>query len=231
MEKIIEIIFLSILYLMFLIAYIGVISDILPKHLLRITYDTGDKLGRGLKKMVYPDGRAVVYEPHPSVRKYISKYLLFTMDGYKYLQSKIEDGVRSYTADIVCFDNRNRVIDVLEIHESAGTPDGNSARLHHKTSYVAYILTSVNGMSLDAGYMTTKLFYLPIYLGVFAAATFIQFIFTVFSANKISVLLENGPIFDISNAFFILPSIGIAALCLCVTLAMRKRKGVKVVLR
>lgn len=231
MEAIIEIVFYSILYLVLLTAYIGSISDIIPKYLLKVTYNTEDKLGRGLKKMVYPDGRAVVYEPHPSIRKYINKYLLFTVNGYKYIQSKIGDGVRSYTADIVCFDNRNRIIDALEIHESVGTSLGNSARLHHKTSHVAYILTSVNGISLQTKYMTVKLFYLPIYLGVFTVATFTQFVLSVFTMNKISMLLDNGPLINTGYAFFILPSIAIAALCLCVTLAMRGRKGVKVVLK
>ena len=149
MEKIIEITFLAILYVLSFGVSMWLIANHIPKHVMKIGYSVSDKLGRGLKKIVYPDGRAVVYEPHPAVRKYVNKYLLFTMDGYKYLQSKVGAGVKSYTASIVVFDNRNRVIDNFDISEVVGSSLTHPVRLHHKTSHVAYVLTSVNGKALD----------------------------------------------------------------------------------
>ena len=230
METIIEIIFLSILYLLSLTLCVGLIADIIPRYLFKIEYSVGAKLGRGLKKITYPGGRAVAYEPHPAVRKYVNKYLLFTMDGYKYVQLKIGAGVNRYTADLICFDSRNKVIDVLDITENLAGELSRPTRLHHKTSHVALVLTSVNGKLLPkTGYMTLKLSGAPLYLGAVALTVFLQFVHAVSTVNSISFMLGGSRVFEIGYAFFILPSVVIGFAVLAVTVLSRMQKGVKVV--
>ena len=232
MDQIVEITFLAILYLVALIAYVFLITGVVPRLCLRLTYDTADMLGRGIRRVVYPEGRAVVYEPHPSIRKYINKYMLFTLNGYKYLQAKTGEGVSSYTASAVLYDNRKRVLDVIDISETVGTSRSNAARLHPRTSYVAYILTSVNGREIEApDYIRIRLVSTPLYLIVTAILTFMEFSHLIYTANAISDLIDGTVLLDLEYSFFILPSLGVAVLCLLTTLAARRRKGVSVVLK
>ena len=66
-----------ILCLITFIAYVYLLSEILPKYILRINFNVDTYIGRGLEKFVYPEGRAVTYEATPSVRKFVKKYILF----------------------------------------------------------------------------------------------------------------------------------------------------------
>ena len=232
MDIAIKIAFLAITYVLSLGLSLGLIMDTIPKNLLRVRYSVSGKLGRGLKKMVYPEGRAVVYEPHPSVRKYINKYLLFTMDGYKYLQSKIGEGVKTYTASIVVFDSKNRVIDNFEITEVVSSSQSHPVRLHHKTSHIAYILTSVNGAQLpETEYMVVNASTAPFYFLSVTALVMLQFVHAIYTINEIASLIGKETVLSISYSFFILPSIAIGAACLVTALLGRIKNGVKVVLK
>ena len=230
MQKVIEIVFLSVIYLTALTAYVWLISTVIPKCLLRIKYDVSHGLGRGLKKFTYPEGRAVVYEPHPSVRKYVNKHLLFTLDGYKYIQFLLDAGVKSYTANVVCFDNRNKVIDVLELSESmVASSVSCPLRLHHKTSYVATVLRSVNKTEIPgAPYMKIRLSRSYGYLLAVSALTFLEFVHIMITVNRICDLIDRVA-FNVSYAFFILPALAVGVACLGVTLIGRIKKGVKVI--
>ena len=224
--------FLVIAYVLSLVVSLELIIDTIPKHLLKIRYSVSGKLGRGLKKMVYPEGRAVVYEPHPSVRKYINKYLLFTVDGYKYLQSKIGEGVKTYTASIVVFDSKNRVIDNFEITENVSTSLSQPVKLHHKTSHIAYILTSVNGAELpETEYMVVNASSAPVYFFAVTALVMLQFVHAIYTINEIAWLISRETVLSVGYAFFILPSVAIGALCLVTALLGRIKNGVKVVLK
>ena len=230
MDTSFEVVLLLILYLLSFTACIGLMIDIIPRYLLKVNYSVSGRMGRGLKKMVYPNGRAVVYEPHPSVRKYVNKYLLFTLDGYKYIQSKIGAGVNRYTASVVCFDSRNAVIDVLDITESVASALSIPVRLHHKTSHVAYVLTSVNGKTLsDSNFMTVKLTDAPRYIIAASATIFLHFMHALATVKRIVILIDGYIVPSVGNAFFIIPSIIVAAICFGVTIAKRAKKGIKVV--
>ena len=233
MENIFEAIFFAVLYLVSFAVYAKLIAGFLPKKLLPVIYDTQDHLGRGLKKMTYPEGRAVLYEPHPSIRKYIRQYLLFTADGYKYLQSQVGEGVKRYTASLICYDNTNAVLDVLDISESLSESLGKPVRLHHKTSYIAYVLTSVNGTQLPkVHFMKTKITSMPLYIAAVSLVSFLQFAHTLFVINHVAELLDGGSnILNLEHSFFLLPSLAIVVICLLVTLLARIRKDVKVVLK
>ena len=230
MGAIVEIVFQSILYVLSLTLCLGLITDIIPRYLFGVEYFADDNLGRGLKKMTYPGGRAVSYEPHPRIRKYVNKYLLFTMDGYKYLQSKIGDGVNRYTASVICFDRNEKVIDVLDVAESVTSELSHPIKLHHKTSHIAFILTSVNGKMLpETVYMRQKLSRAPLYTAAVSVTVFLQFLHLASLINNIYMTTNGYRVFTVGGAFFLLPSLAIGALCFGVTLLTRVRKGVKVV--
>lgn len=232
MEKIIEITFLAVLYATSVAVYVWLISFALPRLFFGITYDTGTHLGRGLKKIKYPDGRAVLYEPHPSVRKYMDKYLLFTVNGCKYFQSRVNKNVSNYKLCIVSFDNRDRVIDTLEVSESVELQLTHPVQLHHATSYVAAILVCVNGNNLDVEpFMVTRLKRAPFYLALCALATFIQFFLIVETVNGIGSLVGGSVHLEKEYLLFGLASAAISIVCMLITLVTKKKKGVKVVLR
>ena len=127
--------------------YVALVSDILPHLFLKLRCVMRGNLGRGLKKCVFPTGRSVLYEPHPSIRKYINKYLLFTSDGYKYVRCCFDCGVNKISYTVVMLNNNDKVIDVISVTEDVKR-HGASANvmLHPDTSYVAVTVSRVNGL-------------------------------------------------------------------------------------
>lgn len=231
MDAVVELIFLSVLYLVSLGIYGYLIMHTLPTRLSPIVYDTNAHLGRGLKKVTYPNGRAVLYETNHSIRKYMSQYLLFTLDGYKYMQMQISDRVKQYTATVISYDSENKVIDILEISEVSGNFFSQPLRLHHKTSYIAYILTSVNGNRLPNKYMKVRLSWAPYYILAATIATFLHFVHLIVTVDKFLVLIKAEIVLNLSFSFFILPSLAIGIGCFIATQIARICKGVKVVLK
>ena len=233
MEIIIENIFLWVLYLAGLAIYAFLIAVIIPKYLLQVSGDPSHTLGRGLKKFVYPDGRAVVYEPHPSIRKYVKKYALFTLDGYKYVQLCIDSGVKDYVARVTMFDNRNKIIDSCEIYENVAmsrTPS--PVKLHENTSYIAFSLLEVNRASLvRLNCAKMRICDMPLYFAAVFVATFLQFVHIVATLNRAYVLLGQAAPVERGYAFFILPALAIGVVCLAITVINRMRNGVKVVFK
>lgn len=125
--------------------YSFVMRSLLPK-LLRVKYLTHESTDRGLHRYIYEGGRAITYEPHPSFRKYVNMYSLFTNNGYKYVRCKLDDEVSRIRYTVTTFDKNHKVIDVVSVNEKVSTR-GQSAPvlLHHKTSYVCLKVLSVNG--------------------------------------------------------------------------------------
>ena len=225
-----------IAYILMLPATVSVyalfMSSVFPKYLLKISYDIEPILGRGLKKFTYPEGRAVLYEAQPDIRKFIEKYVLFTLEGYKYLQLSIGSGVKSYTASIVMLNNKNRVIDVITLTESTGgASKSRPVRLHGETSYVAISLTSVNGVSLPSPvFAMTRLREILAYF----AATFLLSLLVILEIAF--VIREFFDLFELEMAslgaaVYVVPPLLIALLSLSILLVARAKNGMKVVLK
>ena len=81
MSEVINIISGWTAFFLLAVAYVVLLSDVFPKCFLKTRYAYSSSMGRGLKKFVFPNGRGVLYEPHPHIRKYVNKYLLFATDG------------------------------------------------------------------------------------------------------------------------------------------------------
>ena len=232
-EIILEITAQVILCLMSLSVYVFLVSNVIPTHIFKIRYDMSDHLGRGLRKFTYPDGRAVTYEPHPSVRKYINKYALFTLDGYKYLQLKNGDVTKSYSARVITFNNRHRIIDILDITESLSVASTSSPiRLNDKTSYIALILNEANGKKIcNQDYMKMTVEDMVKYLIAMFVFTLAEALHIVATMNGVSAIAENMKPLEVNYATALLPALIVALLCLAVTLGVRMKKGVKVALK
>ena len=215
-----------------LIVYLLVLSRVVSRYALPIYYKTDSLLGRGLQRFVYPEGRSVLYEPHPSIRKYIRRYSLFTLDGYKYLRLRLDGAVTTFGLSIIMYDNKDRAIDAIDVvGRSQGARYSAPIALNEKTSYVALVLTSVNGnVQSVPDYMEIKSFCLAIYFAAASLLTFIHISLTMTLLSLISSVMASSPI-AISYSFFIIPSILIGAICLGIVVASRRGKGAKVVLK
>lgn len=216
-----------------IIAYLLVLSRVIGRYAMPVRYRTDAHLGRGLHRFTYPEGRAVLYEPHPSIRKYIRRYLLFTLNGYKYLRLRLDGGVNDFAITVVMHDNKNRVVDVIEVNgRSGGSKYSKPIQLNEKTSYVALMLTSVNGVPRQkASYMETPSYALAIYFAITSLVTFLQFAQITYVFSLIFRVTASSNPLSLPITFFILPSLCVGALCLGVMLASRHGKGVKVVLK
>ena len=232
-DNIIEVTLIAMLFIAVETLYCFVMNAILPRYALRVRYRIGEFVGRGMKKFTYPEGRAVAYEPNPSIRKYIPKYALFTLDGYKYVRFAIDSGVKSYTAAIVMLDNRDRVIDVIDVSEiTGGASSSVPLKLHDRTSYVAVELKSVNDELLPlspCGQLT--LASLCVYAASVVAATLIVFADVFYSVRAVCDMFELESPITVGFGFFILPALAVAAASVLIAVAARVKKGIKVVLR
>lgn len=231
MQAIIEIAAHIVLCLTTLSIYTFLIAYFIPRRIFKVNIDLDRYLGRGLQKFVYPDGRAVTYEPHPSVRKYVDKYVLFTLDGYKYLRLNVSDKVKRYGARVISFDNMDKIIDVLDISESfPASSVSNPLRLHDKTSYVAFILESVNGNEIpNPPYMQMNVKGMIAYFFSVFVATLLEFMHVIFTVSSVTGATEPMYAVDISYALAFIPAIAAGVVCLAATVIGRIKKGVKVV--
>ena len=146
-EAIFSIVFEITLCLMSIAIYTFVTGSALPSLLLRFKCSVHD---RGIHKYTYPEGRGVRYEPHPDIRKYVSSYLLFVNDGAKYIKCEVASDVERIEYSAVVFDARNRIIDVVCVKDSIGAAGrSKSVMLPMETSYVSFLLSSVNGKKTE----------------------------------------------------------------------------------
>ncbi len=130
-------------------AYI-LIAFYFPRFIMKPTF-AGKKISdRGLKKYVYEDGRGIVYEPEICARKYVKQYMLFTRDGSKYLKCYVNDKINHLSYDILVFNNRNKLIDVVTVSEQLkSSQTTSSVPLVAETSYVSLVVRKVDNMYVD----------------------------------------------------------------------------------
>lgn len=216
-----------------LVAFVVIIRAVLPAFLLKLGCSLGKGVGRGYRKFSYPGGRAVAYEPHPSVRKYVNRYLLFVNDGYKYFKCRVDKGVKHLKYTVIMLNNKDKVIDTVEVEENIGDGiDGGNVLLHPDTSYVALSVNEANGISVKP--QSVSYFSLARLAIYFAAVTLLSFAELLIATSCIekfmrlvfSMLL---PISGFAGRYF-LWALLIAACSLSVLLLYCKRKGIRVVL-
>lgn len=230
MENIVNAVCLAILLIIEIAAYLILIGVFMPKWIVRVRCVIKESLDRGLKKYTFPSGRGVVYEPYPSVRKYINRYTLFTNDGYKYIKCHLDSGVKKLNYSVVMFNNRNKVIDVIDINEiKPRCCETDTVAIHPDTSYVSLVLTSVNGERLES----KPLIYCGIgriiaYGAVVATLSFAQMLLTYGMINVyIDLLFENAEFLSLSVIDFLLPSLLIGFISGLLSYLYTRHKGVR----
>ena len=150
MNDIMVAVLMAVLAILCFTVYIFCIRDVFPKYILKRKYFMDKHLGRGLAKYTSSDGRAVVYEPHPSVRKYIKKYALVEREGHKYLECSIDSAVKKISYTVIMLNNKDEIIDVLKVNDiTVKMTVTHPVYLHADTSYIALLPESVNGAKLS----------------------------------------------------------------------------------
>lgn len=234
MREIIISVAMSAMVVAVFVLYFVMMNTVLPRFLLKMKTSVGGYLGRGLGKYTYQGGRGISYELHPSLRKYVKKYVLFTNEGYKYLSCLVGHGVVSLSYSIVMLNRKNKVIDVLDVDETVGI-SGKTAPvlLHHETSYVALLLKSVNGARVK----TRNVFYYTLSgtLAYALAVTVLGFAVTVFASEMLETLVYKFSgihyLLCPEAATFILPALVIGVLCTTMMLHRGRKKGISVRLK
>lgn len=151
-EIILVYVVLAVLAVVSFAIYIFLVGTLFPERFLTVRYGNGSSTDRGLKKFKYPDGRAVLYEPHPIVRNYIKKYVLYTKDSAKYIRCNVADSVGHIIYDVAVFDNRNQLIDLITVTDRIGEqPYTSSVMLPADTSYVSLTVREINSVKATVG--------------------------------------------------------------------------------
>ena len=181
-----------LLVIVLTVLYVYLVASVYPWLTMHLTWRKRKPFtDRGLLRVKFPKGRGVVYEPDPRVRRYVSKYALFTSEGKKYIRLRVDQRINYIRYDVVAFDRRGRLLDVLEGSErlaSAGSP--RAGRLPTATAYASVIPRKIDGeytgKDMAVGYS-------PIGIAVYTALTTLTTIFIAFLIrNEIPNLLYYG---------------------------------------
>ena len=230
MTEILQTVLLSLALIAGIVTYAVLTSSVMPRFVFRVSYRIQPILGRGLKKFTYPDGRAVLYEPRPAVRKYVPRYVLYTVDGFKYVQLMLGRGVESYCAHVVMLDNKNRVIGMMELSEiTGGASKSRSVRVDDRTSYVAVSVSRVNGENIsEPKFAYTSCLWIAVYLACAVLLSFLMFWQMYYTADEIFGIFGAKMPSRLDLSFFFIPSLLIGLVSVGAILFGRMKKGIGV---
>lgn len=189
-DKIIACVLGAILVVLSIILYVFLTVYLLPKIFIKPSYRSDNICDRGVKKYLFEDGRAIVYEPKQSVREYINQYILSDNSGKRYLQCKLGDSIKKITYRILTFDVYDKSLGALEVAESSIKEQfTQSVRLPYDTAYVSIEIKNVNGKKVSG---ESDIKYSGFKAGAFAALTMLitvveawvirKFVFSIFSS-------------------------------------------------
>ena len=170
----------GLLYILGFIIYLFVVGKLLPAIFLRPRYKGLKSEDRGLKRYTYEDGRAIVYRPAGSCSKYIEQYILSANGDEKFVKCKVHDKIYSIEYDVIAFNARDKVLDVIAVKDPIRHAGMTSAvPLPLETSYVSIIARRVNRVRVEKKPTVTYS-----YLGVLAYSV----IFAICTAVQLMVI-------------------------------------------
>ena len=142
----------SLILFLSAVVYVYLVGRVFPYLTMHLTvrlpergmYPEGD---RGIRRVKFPDGRAVIYEPIPEIRRFMPEYALIKREGVTLIKCRIHENIRHIRYDVAAYDARGRLLDVLGVRELI-TERGytRSVRLPRNTAYVRMILRKADGM-------------------------------------------------------------------------------------
>ena len=155
-----------------LIVYLYLTVSVLPRLVLRPVRKAagggrapiGD---RGLRRVTFPEGRAVVYRPSPASCRYLRYYALIRRDGCTYIKCRIHPQVAHIRYDVAAFDRNGRLLDVLSVSERISEQGcTRMVRLPRATAYACVTLRKADGVYVG-GEITVG--YSLVSMGIYAA--------------------------------------------------------------
>ena len=228
MEQNINLGILLVVVLLEIILYFILSISVIPK-VLRAKCGFRESADRGLRKYRYPSGRSVVYEPHPSIRKYVTNYVLFTNNGYKYLKCKLDEEISRLKYSVIMFNNRNRVIDVLEVDERNFSEfETAELQLHQDTSYILLKLNEVNGEPIKHDQTLKVSFWLlPVYSILTGVLSFVEMMFIKDVLGLYDRFwIKLGLVKNVTYIYMVAPAIVIGAAAGLITFLNHRAKGI-----
>lgn len=127
--------------------YIFLLTRTIPQLSLKHRSVGVNTRDRGIKKYTFEGGRAVVYEPELIYRKYVPQYMLLSKNRDKFIRCRINPQIRHIKYDVVVYDNRNKLIDIIGVEERVNRQKyTTSVLLPPETSYARLILRRVDNM-------------------------------------------------------------------------------------
>lgn len=230
--NILEVIFSLMLFFSGIVLCHVAVYYLTPRIILRERYYLGGSVGRGLKKFKYEGGRGVLYEPNPSVRKYIRSFALFTRDGYKHVMCRIGVGVNSLKYDVFMINMQGKVIDSITVSEDFYTGSFTQPQMvHEDTSYIAISITEANGKKLvPSAQRYYKLFDVVLFAVFMAAISFATLLLINFFVDSVIAPITGAVSMAVSDIIiFSIPSVIISVISSVIVLASSAKKGIKVV--
>lgn len=137
----------SVVFFVFIsiVFYVFCVSSFLPRTMIKLKFIPEEIKDRGLKKFIFDNGRSIVYEPSPEIRKYVHQYTLMEMYGTKFIKCKIAANINSINYDVIVFDCRGKMIDIVGVRENISEPGYTSTvGLPADTSYASIVLRKVD---------------------------------------------------------------------------------------
>ncbi len=138
----------GVLTLMALYIYFRLVCSVYPYLTVRMLWKGGKHAEiRGIRRVVFPEGRAVVYLPTLEVRKYIYKYAIFVQNGNKFLRCRINPKIDYMRYDVISLDVNGKLLDVVSVREHIKTQgDTLPVSLPSRTAYAYVVPRKVDGM-------------------------------------------------------------------------------------
>lgn len=234
MDLIMKTIAIAVMLVAGLVVYYTLMKLVFPAYILKLRFSAEESLGRGLRKFKSKEGRAVLYEPHPAIRKYIRKYAVFSNHGMKYLKCDVDSGVSTLNFSIITFNNKNRIIDVICVDETiCENKSAHTIALHDETSYVALVLNSVNGESVENEALYHYRFTdVCVYAVSVTVLTFFTFILTAWAGERVFKTFFNFKLGIINSpTSFVIPALIIGVACATLSVLFARKKGVRTVFK
>ena len=150
-QKLIELIIANVarVFIFFISSglYIFLLTKTIPQLSLKHRSVGVNTRDRGIKKYTFEGGRAVVYEPELIYRKYVLQYMLLSKNRDKFIRCRINPQIRHIKYDVVVYNNKNKLIDVIGVEERVNKQKyTTSVLLPPETSYARLILRRVDNM-------------------------------------------------------------------------------------
>ena len=210
--------------------YVFAVSKLMPHFLFDHDYKKHTIRDRGLKKYTFPEGRSVVYEPDIRYRSFLKKYILFEFNEKKYIKCKLSEDVDSIRYEVALYDNKDRLIKVMEIAENiSGNSETKNIELPADTSYASVVLKRVNeGYTFDTlRKISAKR--IAIFSAVTAALSVAYGLLVRALLLYIGVVADADPEFTIGLGFNVTSSliVGVIVILLCVFICRKRIFGDK----